>query len=193
MSLEKPWMKPFDALLVELLAAWGGTITGPGAEGARDYFFYPTYSTQRADLEVQIRISESPNGQMGYLEAGDNVEYLVVNVTVDTPLSLRVSPEGIDKKLHKLLGLVSEYQTGNKAFDKRYFLHTKTEADERAISDTPVQESIAALEPFALIEAAEKRVTVSRMIKGKADLAAKSVMRLVENTLRLAELARDRI
>jgi hypothetical protein len=189
MTLEKPWKKEFDALLQALTAMWGGEISVPGRSALADLYFYPELEVRRGECDVRIRISEFPNGQTGYTEAADNVEYLIVETPVVTPLALRVSHEELHKKLHRLLGLVSEYQTGNRSFDQAYFLKTSGEGDERVASNPDFQKAVTDLEPFALIDVTPDRVSISRMITRKRSLGVESVASFVDGLRRLVKLA----
>jgi hypothetical protein len=170
MGLEKPWEKPFDALLKRLVTSWGGEIKGADQKAISEYFIYPTYYGNLKGFRIEIEISEFPSREPYYMEANDNLEYLRIHIGAPANHAIKITHEGLGQKLRKLFHLVDEFQTGDSDFDKKYWLKTGFDSDKELLTNKKFQDYIFKLEPFSFFEISGFEIFWSQEISGASQL-----------------------
>jgi len=192
-SLEKPWDKPFRALLEEFAGFCGGRIEEPDFPPATTHryveastFFYPTLTTSYGGFPLFIEISERPTGT-SRAGSGD-LEYIRLMVEAPTRYTLAIVQEHLWRKFLKLLGMELDFQTGNDDFDRRYLVVCKSETDRGFLRLTSTQQSIMNLEPFESVEILPKGIRWSQEIRKKSQLRYAS---LQEHVRLMVELAKN--
>jgi hypothetical protein len=170
MGLEKPWEKPFDALLKRLETSWGGEIKGADKKAISESFIYPTYYGNLKGFRIEIEISEFPSREPYYMEANDNLEYLRIHIGAPGNYAIKITHEGLGQKLRKLFHLVDEFQTGDSAFDKKYWLKTGFDTDKKLLTNKKFQNYILGLEPFSFFEVSGFEIFWSQEISRKSQL-----------------------
>jgi hypothetical protein len=189
MSLEKPWEKPFEGLLQEISQHYRGEISGSDSKKPissygvdSSYFLYPVFYGELQGQKFMIEISEFPASDFSDLEAIDNVEYLRIFVIKPTLYRITVTHEDWLRLLEKKFHLDREFQTGNKEFDRRYYLGPQSEKDKQLLRDLRFQEMVRGIEPFSVLQVSESGVRWSQMITGEEQLD----LSLVDNYLKKA-------
>ena len=193
MTLEKPWKESFDRLLGQMVSRWHGRVSGLDDKSLGEMYVYPTFMGELQKYKLTVEISEFPrvSKQPNYVEGMDNVEYLRIHVTVLNEHNIQVTRESLAERLGKFFHLEHEIQTGNKNFDRRFFIKLRSEKDKKFMLDKNVQELIFNLEPFIVLEIAPSGILWSQMINDKGQLIFEKVDGYVATILKLVHLARS--
>lgn len=197
MLSERPWEKEFDKLLRDMKAVWGGQITeidNPGFRGSglTEMYVYPIYDTTVDDFKVRLTISELPLPGMGLIEGADNVEYLSIQLSVTCAIEAAVRHEYFLDRLKKKLALDYEVQTGNRRFDRDYFLITRPKEDISLLKSTQVQEKIVDLEPFDGLLFGIGGINSTYEIAGKNPLNVGYVEQKIKKLIALGKLVQKK-
>ena len=186
MSIDKPWKKEFEILLKHMLNTWGGKTTGPGEKSLERMFVYPTYHTTIDDMKCVIDISESAT--IAWSGAADNIEYLRINLIKPHEMNIQITRETFIERAKKFFHMDSEYQTGNKNFDQRFYIRLKSDKDKTFVSRLDVQELIKRLDPFTIIEFSDIGVRWAQQINSKKQLEFVKVENYVRSVIELAKI-----
>ncbi len=85
----------------------------------------------------------------GFKIFGDYDKFIGIMVKIDTPFHFYIRPERITDKLYKLLGAEYEFQTGDKPFDRKFFIKGReNNYYQSAVSCREVRKQISELPPF---------------------------------------------
>jgi hypothetical protein len=194
MAAERPWKKPFDDLLEELTAYWGGTTEGyddnvspDGRSVPASYWLYPRYSVDVKGYDVRIEIREMPFRGMNFLEGGDNVEYLRISTLVESNFNAIIRHEHFFDRWKKALRLDWEFQTGSEEFDSKYFIIADHKDNPMALSDPKMQRQIVALEPFYSLQIGRNESMLSQVITDEDQLSIENVKPVIDNLLVFAD------
>jgi hypothetical protein len=196
-SWEKPWEEPFDELLTDLESRWGGEIWRHTKQledhRSSDYEIYPKLRATLNRYKIEVEINELPLSGSTQIDAADNVEYL--RLFVPCPLEKRVliRHEGFFDRVAKKLRMTWEFQTGNDAFDRKYFLNSKKGEDLSWIAQPEVLELIESLEPFTGARIFDHGIQWSREIRDRTDLDADGIAAIGERLVNLAELLKEEL
>ena len=187
MTLEKPWKKHFKTLLEQMTSKWHGRLTGPDEQSLSEIYTYPTFNGEHEGRRFTVEISEYPAtpGKPGFGEGMDNVEYLRIRFMFKNKYMIRITHEDIADRLGKILHLQHEVQTGDKAFDHRFFVKLASQDDKQLMWDAVVRDLIFELEPFAVIEITQNGILWSQMIRSKKQLEFETVGRYLDTLSRL--------
>lgn len=196
---EKPWKRPFENLLSQLSANVKGEISSPKSRpetrpGAADtsYFVYPSFRGELQEQKFSIEISEFPAFTPNFFEAADNLEYLRIFVIQPSQYSLVVTHESWLHQFKKKFLKDREFQSGNKEFDKRYYLRPESEPDRHLLKEAKFQESVKALEPFSVLEILKSGIFWSQQITDEKQLVYSKVEGYLKKTLELAKTIASR-
>ncbi|KPK63428.1 hypothetical protein AMJ83_07115 [candidate division WOR_3 bacterium SM23_42] len=179
MTLEKPWKKHFKRLLEQMTSNWRGRLTGPDEQSLAEIYTYPTFNGEYKGRKFIVEISEFPSTprKPGLGEGMDNVEYLRIRFTVESKYRIRITHEDFADRLGKLMHLQHEFQTGDKKFDRRFFIKLVSQDDRQLMLDAAVRDLISELEPFAIIEITQNGILWSQMLRSKKQLEFETVSR----------------
>ncbi len=186
MSLEKPWEKPFELLLSEMEAAWGGTVK---RSKESDFWVYPTYKTEIEAHPTYIEVSEFPVAGISVGEAADNVEYLRIYVQTKTDHELFIRQENFLDDVKKKFGLLVEHQTGSEVFDDKYVLFVRGDVDKDLLKQPDTQESIQELAPSAM-RIFEHGIQWSQQLQREEQLEFGTIAKCAERLVDLAKTVR---
>lgn len=199
MNWEKPWSEPFEDFLRQLSANFKGEISSPKSRpetrpGAADtsYFVYPSFKGQLQEQKFTIEISEFPVFTPNFFEGADNLEYLRIFVIQPSQYSLVITHESWLHQFKRKFLKDREFQSGNKEFDKRYYLRPESELDKRLLKETRFQESIKALDPFSVLEILKSGILWSQQITDEKQLVYSKVEGYLKKTLELAKTIASR-
>ena len=156
--------KEYEQFFLKMLSRWendhdfSGITSNPHSIYNKiSYPSYPSFHGRQFDDKFTIRFLES--GALPYLE-------FILQFTSGRNLKLR-HQSNFDKFWLKL-NLSSEYKTGNKEFDDKYFISkTKSEDDKKIIKDTGFQKQVLECEPFEFFEIFPSNLYLSYIIEDK--------------------------
>jgi hypothetical protein len=188
MTLERPWAREYDRLVEVLRKDPDGELVADRRRAAADLFFYPEFVCEIDSHVVNLWVSEFPGGVPGFMEAGDNVEYLRVLLRKKSRTSVSISPEGIVEKFQKLVRLRTEPQTGDPEFDRAYLLEAKTPDDEALLARPEFREAVRRLEPLQALIIKPESVVASRMVREADDLEPEAVLEFARRTIHVARI-----
>lgn len=189
MTVEKPWQKHFVALLETMKNHWCGTVSSLDKTSIEEVFVYPEFDCELQGHKLNVTVSEFSKliKTTGAWGAGiDNVEYLRITLRVPHTYDITITHEDFHKRIGKLLRLEREFQTGNKEFDKRFFVRLKSDKDKELLLNDKIQELTQKLEPFTIMQIEEKKIHWSQTIERKEQLTFDKIEPII---LRLVELA----
>ena len=197
MSVERPWEEPFQRLIEQLKTNWTEVPKKETASPveknpmpAGRWCSYPFFRAMRGDDQVVLTISESPVGTGDMLDAADNYEFLMLSVYRPLEARLTLRHEGIFDRLKKSIKFEWEYQTGNKEFDRKYYIvDARTDRDKALASNAEFQEQVRKLEPLTSIALMSSGVHLSVAIEDESVLSFESVDDYLGRLIRLADLA----
>jgi hypothetical protein len=142
---------------------------------AQDIHSFESYPAYYATIE------EVP---FGMSLSGRDVFYISLGYELNR--EIRVRHELWVDKMHKMLGLIYEFQTADIAFDKKYFIECKDSSDHHIFLDATFRELIRKLEPFGRIVITCKRLATSRSIECANDLHPSSIKEIIDLLLKMA-------
>jgi len=195
MSLEKPWEKRFDTLVDELARNYDGKLKRP--ESTRDlptlavdpsYFNYPIFYGEYKNMQFIVENNELPGAKYSIYDLGDNVEFLRITLLRQSPVNIEITHEHWLHRLQKKIKIKREFQTGNEAFDKDYFLHADSERDKQLLADSEFQQIVRQLEPLSVLRIYKVGVRLSQMITDAKHLDYLTVDRCIRNLYKIADL-----
>jgi hypothetical protein len=199
MTVEKPWIREYEDLLRELQANWQGEVREPRVLKRADsrpsdmghvvlMGAYRAFHTKLDDVEIVIDISEDADWRGTGGSSNDNIEYLRVMAREKLTFKFSVRREGFFDRLSQKLLLAYEFQTGNKEFDRRYFLELHSKREKQLMRYSEVQEAIMALAPLSLLSAGPWGVIWSQMLEDESQLLFPTVSAYAEKVAALADL-----
>ncbi len=200
MSQEKLWEHEYAGLLTELQNKVGGTIDPvewneqPKGELQRGYvvepsfFLYEAFCCEVDGLAMRVEISPFPFAGDASLDDQDIVEYLVISSQSRTPGNFRIRPEGVFDKVRKALKLHWEFETHDKAFDRRFNLEVPDEESKASLMRGEVKETIVGLLPFEYLQAHAGGLRYSQLLSSKRQLAPQEVIARMQRLAKLAQL-----
>ncbi len=189
MTIEKPWQKFVVALLETMKIHWGGTVSSLDKTSIEEIFVYPEFDCELQGYEVNVTVSEFPKlvKTADAWGAGiDNVEYLRITLRLPHIYDMEITHEDFYKRIGKFLRLEREFQTGNKEFDKKFFVRLKSDRDKELILNHRIQELAQKVEPFTILQIEEKKIHWSQTVEKKEQLTFVKIEPIV---LHLVELA----
>jgi len=197
MSLERPWEKAFSKLIESLKTSWGESLpprrtSDPGRDrpSIGSSWTYPAVAWHRGENRVVVSISESPVGCGGLLDAMDNYEFLHISLIRKLNALLILRHEGIFDRLKKAIKFEWEYQTGNREFDRKYYIvEARSESDKRLVCSGEFQGLIEQLEPIASVALLESGIHCSLAIDDESVLSSERVENVLDRMDRIAGLA----
>jgi hypothetical protein len=192
MTSEKPWHTSFDKLLTQMVSRWHGRVSGLDEKSLGEAFVYPVFMGELQGYKFTVEISEYPrvSKHPSAIEGMDNVEYLRIHVTVLNEHNIQVTHETFADRLGKFFHLEHEVETGNKEFDRHFFIKLRSDKDKNFLSNETIQALIYELEPFIILEIAPSGIHWSQMINNKEQLGIEKVEGYVSRLLKLADHTR---
>lgn len=177
--LFKPWSKPFDALLEAMRDQWGAEIndieqtsSAPSRLGAGPgIFLYSEARLRRHDHTFGITLRESPPGATTIFEDEDNIEYLVLDVSLPrSSLHFYMQPMEFLSRCRARFGFRDGVLTNEPHLDQRY--RTKVAGDDslRLVQRQAVAAMVLALTPFDGLRLKHHELTWSREVRSKEQL-----------------------
>lgn len=189
MTLEKPWKKHFKRLLEQMTTHWHGRLTGPDEQSLSEIYTYSTFNGEYKGRKFTVEISEFPATprKTGFGEGMDNVEYLRIRFMIESKYRIRITHEDVADRIGKFLHLQHEFQTGDKKFDRRFFVKLASQDDKQLMWNAAVRDLISELEPFAVIEITQNGILWSQMLQSKKQLEFETVSHYFAKFSKLVE------
>jgi hypothetical protein len=199
MSQEKLWQEEYAILLADLQSKFGGRIDPvewkqPSSELQRGYvvepsfFLYEAFCCEMDGVPMRVEISPFPFAGDASLDDEDAVEYLVISSQSQTPGNFRIRPEGVFDKVRKALKLHWEFETHDKAFDRKFNLEVPDDKSKLSLMRGEVKEAIVKLLPFEYLQAHAGGLRYSQMLSRKQQLALQEVSERMQRVASLAQL-----
>ena len=184
MSLGRPWEKQYRNLLAEVEQRWGKKLHG--ADYAKmdeerwsnlDPTWYPSFRGRRDGDLIDISLK---------------MDTLELSVCVPVGALILIRPEGFVDRLFKRIMFWWEFQTGNPAFDRKYYIEDiRNEADKSLVRDPQFQRLMGELEPFLLVSLGEKSARLSCEIEGESQFTLGYIDERLGSLSRLAKHAAE--
>ncbi|UCG62306.1 MAG: hypothetical protein JSV52_03210 [Candidatus Zixiibacteriota bacterium] len=196
MLFSKRWSKEFDKLLEEIAGLWGGEVKRPKNDPQHSSFriadaelySYPNLRTRYGRYEVFIEISNSPMGDVVWIDGQDGVEFLKVFVLTPTKYDILIRHESLMDRLRKALRLTEETEIDNPELDARYFLSAKTGQGKTLLRRQDFQHAVRSLEPFATLRILPRCLCWSQEITEESQLQATHVQNYTERLICLTKI-----
>ncbi len=148
----------------------GGTLSGISSdldddEEIRDVYSlkcYPVYQASIEGYQVGMALSDSD----------------LLDLSFASPMkwAFKIRHEHWADKMFKKLRLDYEFQSGDAAFDKKYYIETKDPAHRKVFLEASLRDYVQRLEPFEKLVATTSRMAIARKIDSP-DLLKPSAMK----------------
>jgi len=195
MGIDRPWIKPFQRLIVDLRSELGGTIIEPiGAEdahtgsSANSFFRYPRFEYEMEGRSLVVEISEVPFKRTSIFEAGDNTEYLRISLRVNCQSNLAIRTESWIDRVQKAVGFAWEHQTGDESFDREFFIIADQKDRPEFLNDPDARETIQRLSPFDGFSVSGGMVIIADEVSDRDFLTLSLVKSRIAQLLRFARV-----
>jgi hypothetical protein len=184
MSLGRPWENEYRNLLAEAERKWGEKLSeeeyarlDEARWGILGPTTYPSFFGRRAGEEVAVSLSAD-----------------ILELAVCRPVGalLVIRPEGFVDRFLKRFLFWWEFQTGNPAFDCKYYVaDIRKEADKTLVRDARFQRLVEELEPFSSITLRGKNARCSFQVENESQFTVGYVDDRLGRLSRLAQHAAE--